>query len=146
GVGEIEGSRWRSYSEVVHVTLTDQQRSTDRTRESLPVPRSRGRTMSSAALVGGIGLLYVVGHDGQPLWQAVRALAVAAVTAAVMAGARRPGSRRRGGGTFGAGARAAPVGRGSAVPFAARTGFSAMTLAGFSVLLGALVLAGGDGF
>ncbi len=113
-------------------------------RQTSMSPRARDRwrwVLPAAAVVAGLGLTYLVGHDGSPLWRLVRLAVTGALTAllAVRLGrARRP---ERSALAFAAGLVALPVGIGVALPFAASSGFDAMSTAGVLTLAGGLVLA-----
>ncbi len=114
--------------------LTTRHRSARRDR---PV-----RLVTVAVVAVGTGFAFVVAHDGTPIWQAVRLLAVGAVTALAWKATaqRRPFARASA--ALAVGFVAVPVGVGIGGPYLAKTGVGAMTVAGLAVLLGGLVMLG----
>jgi uncharacterized protein len=91
-------------------------------------------------LVAGAGAVFIVAHDGTPLWRAIRLLL--ALTAAILAwrasASSRSASRILGG--VATGLVAVPVGVGVGGPHLAKAGLSSLTIAGLAVLVGGTVI------
>ncbi|MBS1195595.1 MAG: Dipeptidylaminopeptidase/acylaminoacyl-peptidase -like protein, partial [Actinobacteria bacterium] len=92
----------------------------------------------AALAAAALGLAWLVGRDGTPGWQALRALVVVAAAAAGAAAVLRLGARRRGVALLVIGLAAAGAGAGVAVTWAPKAGPPLTTVAGVVALLGGL--------
>ncbi|WP_327004422.1 lysophospholipase [Dactylosporangium sp. NBC_01737] len=101
-------------------------------------------TVAVVAVGGSIGVL--TGRDGTPIWQGVRVLITVAATAAAICVIRRGADWLCGLIAFLTGVAAAATGAGFGLPHLAKTGWSAVTLAGLAALgAGAVLLVAGAG-
>ncbi len=130
-----------------HPTLTASRTAAD-SKETIgaadrPSLASRPRIggLPGAAIVAvGAGLAFIVGHDGSPLWQVVRVLAVLLTTMAVLTASATVHGRLRGSVTFGIGLLATSIGVGIGVPHVAKSGPHGLTVAGMLTLVAGFVL------
>ena len=99
------------------------------------------------AAVGGIGLgvMFIVGHDGTPVWQLMRVLVAGVVTLMVLTVLWRWSEPRQAGVRFAYGLLAVAIGVGVGLPHAVKVGLAPNAAAGLVCLAGglAIVVAGG---
>jgi pimeloyl-ACP methyl ester carboxylesterase len=112
--------------------------SADRLRSA----RSRGvpRPLDAALVAIGVGSMFVVVHDGTPVWQTVRTVVVVALFSIVLWVLHRVDGVPRALLTFAVGTVAVAVGIGFGLPHLAKTGLSTATVAGLLILVGGFVL------
>jgi dienelactone hydrolase len=106
----------------------------------------RATTASKLALAAvvttGVGVTFIVAHDGSAPWRLVRVLVVVVLTAAVFVAVERASAAPRAAVEFASGLFVLPVGLAITLPYLTKTGLRPMTIAGLLTLLGGLVLLG----
>ena len=105
----------------------------------LAAPRL-ARLARLAVVTAGTGVAFIVAHDGTPIWQVLRLLAVAGLTVVAWRAVDHQLDRRVGRFAMAAGLLAVPIGAGIAGPHLAKSGPVLTTLAGLAALIGGVVL------
>ena len=94
-----------------------------------------------AAVSGiGLGVMYIVGRDGTPVWQLLKVLIAGGVSLIVLTALRRGSSPRQAGMTFAFGLVAIAIGVGVGLPHTLKVGLTASAVAGLFCLAGGLGL------
>lgn len=96
--------------------------------------------LRASVIAVGLGSAVVVGIDGTPLWQAVRAVAAGSIALLLHVAATRATRASVGGATFAVGVVALSIGVAIGVPHLVKGGGLPLTVAGLVTLAGGLVL------
>ena len=108
-------------------------------------PATGVRLLRATVVTVGAASAFIVGHDGSPLWQLARVIAVAGVTWITCIVFERGTQLLRAVLAIAVGSIAVPVGVGVGIPHLAKVGIQPLTIAGLVSLVGGLVLVGAGG-
>jgi uncharacterized protein len=100
-----------------------------------------------AVVIGiGLGVMFIVGRDGTPIWQLTRVGIAGVVTLMLLTSIRRWSDPRLAGVRLAYGLLALAIGVGVGLPHAVKVGFAPSAIAGLFCLVGGLALVGASAF